>query len=541
MFSMTVGLRRLVATIALGALGACSAVPTGGSAADGRHAWTIPDTLRVGTPVVPRTLNPILSTQTIEGSLARLVTDILVSVDEHGAFVPMLAREVPTQKNGDISSDGRTIRYRLRSGVKWHDGAAFTSKDVKFTFDAIMNPKNDVISRHGYDIVDRVTTPDDATVIFHLKTAFAPAIGTIFGESDSPYGILPEHLLAKYPSLNDVPFNSAPIGTGPFKIVSWQRGDRITYARNDEYFLGKPKLKTIVVRLVPDENTLITQLRTHEIDWLFEGSVTAYHAIKTIPDITIKLTPFNGFNSLMFNNAKGPLADVRLRRALVMAIDKKRLVDAITFGTAVQAKEDLPSFLWAYDPNVPEIRYDPVGAKAQLAALGYGPGKKALDLNFVFEQSTVTNKTLAVQIQSILHEWNVDVHLRPELSSVIYGGYGANGTLARGNYDMAIYLWIAGIDPDNSAQFTCANRPPAGFNHSYFCSKAMDAAQVVALSSFDQAKRKAAYRTIEASLATDAAQDFLWWPRWTQATNPDLKHFDPNPVVETWDARNWEI
>ena len=525
----------------LASLAACSAVSTTSTSASGRHSWTLPDTLRIGTGVVPRTLNPILGTQTIEGSLSRLTTDILVSVDDKGNFVPMLAREVPTQQNGGISADGRTISYHLRSGVKWHDGAPFSSKDVKFTYDAIMNPKNDVISRHGYDLIDRVLTPDANTIVFHLKVPFSPAIGTIFGESDSPYGILPEHLLAKYKNINDVPYNSAPIGTGPFKFVSWQRGDRITYTRNDDYYLGKPKLKSVIVRLVPDENTLVTQLRTHEIDWFYEPSVNAYRSIKTLQDTKVVLTPFNGYQSVMFNNGKGPTADPRVRRAITMSIDKKRLVDTITFGTSVQATEDLPSFMWASDPSVPEIKYDLAGAKALLAQTGYGPGLKPLDLSLVFEQSSAANKTLAVQLQSALRSLNINLNLRSELSSVIYGGYGAGGTLARGKYDLAIYLWIAGIDPDNSAQFTCANRPPAGFNHSYFCSKAMDDAQAIALGSFDQAKRKAAYRTIESTLATDAGQDFLWWPRWPQAINPDLKHFDPNPVVETWDIRQWEI
>jgi len=534
-------LSRLFALGLLASLGACSAVSTTTTSASGRHSWTIPDTLRIGSRLVPRTLNPILGTQTIEAMLSRLTTDILVSVDDKGNFVPTLARQVPTQQNGGISADGRTLTYHLRSGVKWHDGVAFSSKDVKFTYDAIMNPKNDVVSRHGYDLIDRVLTPDANTIVFHLKTPFSPAIGTIFGESDSPYGILPEHLLAKYKSINDVPYNSAPIGTGPFKFVSWQRGDHITYARNDDYFLGKPKLKSIVVRLVPDENTLVTQLRTHEIDWFYEPSVNAYRSLKTLQDTKIVLIPFNGYQSVMFNNGKGPTADPRVRRAIAMAIDKKRLADTIAFGTAMPAAEDLPSFMWASDPSVPEIPYDLAGAKALLAKTGYGPGLKSLDLSLVFEQSSATNKTLAVQLQSALRALNINLNLRSELSSVIYGGYGAGGTLARGKYDLAIYLWIAGIDPDNSAQFTCANRPPAGFNHSCYCSKTMDDAQAVALGSFDRTKRKAAYRTIESTLATDTVQDFLWWPRWPQAINPDLKHFDPNPVVETWDIRQWEI
>ena len=121
---------------------------------------------------MPRTLNPLLGTQTVESALARLSTSILVTVDAHGDLVPDIAKSVPTQENGDISADGLTVRYRLREGVKWQDGVAFTSKDVKFTFDLIMNKANDIISRHGYDVVSTVDTPDDNTIVFHLKHPF---------------------------------------------------------------------------------------------------------------------------------------------------------------------------------------------------------------------------------------------------------------------------------------------------------------------------------------------------------------------------------
>jgi peptide/nickel transport system substrate-binding protein len=149
---------------------------------------------------------------------------------------------------------------------------------VKFTFDAITNPKNDIISRHGYDIVRSVETPDPLTVVFHLKERFAPFVSAVFGESDSPYAILPAHVLAKFANLNNVPYNSAPMGTGPFKFVRWIRGDRIKFVRNERYFIGRPKIERVIWRLIPDENTEMQLLRTHEADWMYEASVTAYKA-----------------------------------------------------------------------------------------------------------------------------------------------------------------------------------------------------------------------------------------------------------------------
>jgi peptide/nickel transport system substrate-binding protein len=366
-----------------------------------RHSWTIPNTLRVVSGNVPRTLNPLLATQTVEASLARLTTDILVSADPHGNFVPRLARDVPTRSNGGISADGLTITYHLRSGVLWQDGVPFTSRDVKFTYDAIMNPNNDVISRHGYDVVRGVETPGPLTVVFRLKQRFAPFVSVVFGESDSPYAILPAHVLAKYPNLNNVPYNSAPMGTGPFKFVRWVRGDRIEFVRNERYFLGTPKIERIVWRLVPDENTEMQQMRTHEADWMFEASVTAYKAIKTMPEVAVVLPNVNGFEGLMINSGRGPTADVRVRRAIVMALDRVRLTDELTYGAGTVATGDLPAFLWTYDPQLRNLRYAPADARRDLAALGY-TAAKPLVLDLVYEQSQALTRALVVQIQQAL-------------------------------------------------------------------------------------------------------------------------------------------
>ena len=218
------------------------------------------------------TLNPILATQQLEVQAMAFAMDGLIATDPEGHDVPMLAARVPTLENGDIAKDGRSITYHLRHGVVWQDGAPFSSRDVAFTWQAIMNPNTNVATRHGYDQVTRVDTPDPYTAVFRLKRPFAPAVHTFFAHSDSVYFILPAHLLEKYHDLNDIPFNSLPFGTCPFKVVRWLHGDRIEYVANDNYFLGKPKLRHIVVRIVPDENTIVDEMRAHEIDWFAQAS-----------------------------------------------------------------------------------------------------------------------------------------------------------------------------------------------------------------------------------------------------------------------------
>jgi peptide/nickel transport system substrate-binding protein len=518
-------------------------------AATARHSWTQPDVLRVGANFIPRTLDPILATTTVESALFRLTNSLLVTADGRGNFVPDLAAVVPTQANGGISRDGRTITYHLRKNVKWHDGVPFTSDDVKFTYDAIMNPKNNVVSRHGYDLVDRVTTPDRYTVVFHYTSVFAPAIATVFGDSDSPYGIIPRHLLGKLPDVNDAPYNAAPIGTGPFKIVKWYRGDRIEYVANDDYFLGKPKLRRIIVKLIPDENTLANQLRTHEIDWFFEATANVYQQLKTMPDTSTILAPLNGYVGVMMQTQHPALADVRVRRAISLAVDRDRIVRDLTFGAAQVATGDLPPFMWAHDASIGAIRPELPQAMNLLDAAGWRRGSdgmrsrdgKPLSLDLVYESGSDVNKRLAVQLQSALHAVGIDVRPRPLLSTLIYGAAAAGGTLASGQFDLGLYPWFAGLDPDDSSQFTCANRAPAGYNESRYCSPTMDAAQRTALGTFDRAKRKAAYAAIERELVANVPLAFFFYPRNVQAFNPDFHGLDPNPTTETWNAYAWSI
>jgi peptide/nickel transport system substrate-binding protein len=145
-----------------------------GGPGSGRHAWTQPGELRIGIQSEPLTLNPLLSANTVEGLLNRLSFNTLISVQPDGkTLVPMLAAKVPSLANGGISPDGLTIRYVLRSGVKWQDGVPFTSKDVKFSWQAMLNDNNNVNARVGYDDVRSVDTPNATTVIFHLRQKFA--------------------------------------------------------------------------------------------------------------------------------------------------------------------------------------------------------------------------------------------------------------------------------------------------------------------------------------------------------------------------------
>jgi peptide/nickel transport system substrate-binding protein len=506
--------------------------------------------LRVSIDGSPQTLNPLLASNTTEAMLARLSTDLLVSVDPSGKRqIPMLANEVPTLYNGGISKDGLTVTYHLRRGVRWHDGAPFSSADVKFSYEALMNPANNVSSRSGFTVISRVVTPDLYTVVFHLKRRYAPFVNTVFAESDNPYTIVPAHLLAKLPNINRSSYNDRPVGTGPFKFVRWVRGDHIEYEANDGYFLGKPRLRRIVVRIVPDENTEISLLRTHDIDWMFEASPHVYREIKTLPDVNVTLVSQNAYEGLALNTTRPALADVRVRRAIAYALDKPRLLANFTAGSATLATEDLPTFMWAYDPDVAQYPFDPARARALLSEAGWLPGPDGirrkhgdrLTLSLSYNIGNATRQSVAISVQAALRSIGIDVPIKTYPPALLFAPYGMGGILATGKFDLDLTGWIAGIDPNNADQFSCPALPPNGSNITRFCSPALDAAQQAALTNYDQAKRKSAYAQIQRMLAVNVPEIFFWYPRQIQPTNPDLKGFSPNPVNEAWNAYQWEI
>jgi peptide/nickel transport system substrate-binding protein len=531
----------LIAVLALG-LVSCSRVGTGpsGTTAHG-------DTMNIAMTGATNTLNPILSTQFFEAQAEALAFDSLVATDPEGHDVPMLAARVPTIANGDISHDGLTITYHLRHGVVWQDGAPFSSRDVAFTWRAIMNPSTNVATRHAWDQIAKIDTPDATTAVFRLKRPFAPAVHAFFAHSDSVVFVLPAHLLERYRDLNDVPFNSLPVGTGPFRVVRWLRGDRIEYAANPHYFLGKPRIARIVVHYVPDENTVINEMRTHEIDWFVTATPRVYPELKATPGVDVRLVPFNGADSIIINTKRAPLSDVRLRRAIGLAIDKAQLVHDVTFDTTVPATEDIPPFMWAFNPKAGTTKHDLPEARALLDAAGWHVGPdgirvrdgKRLTIGLAFRTDSLTDRNRSVVIASMLRQAGIDVELKGYTTALLYAAQAGGGILASGNYDAGLQTWYAGVDPDDSTQLLCDQIPPNGYNWSRVCDPQIDAAESDALVHYDIPTRKRAYFRVQELLAEQAPFVYLWWPRQIEAVTTDLQNFRPNGIVEDWNSYAW--
>lgn len=539
--------RALLLLLAACALAGCSKIAGGGG---GRHAWTQAGNLRVGVNEEPKTLNPLLFGTTTEAFIDRLMFEPLLSADAHGNPVPMLATVVPTMANGGISKDGLQIVYHLARNARWSDGVPVTSADVAWSWSAIENTANDVVSRHGYDDVRSITTPDAHTVVVRLKQRFAPFVNTFFAESDQPYDIVPKHVLERYPDINRIPFDAAPaVSDGPFKFVEWRRGDRVLLTANPQFFRGAPKLQRISVAFVPNEDSEINLLRTHSLDYVFQPSIQTYPALHGLPDARIVFVSVNGYEGAEFNVSHSVVSDPRVRTAIAAALDKIALTRTLTHGQSITATEDLPNWMWAFDPAVQSVPLDLQRARQLLAQAGWTIGSdgiarkngRPLELLLVTDNASATHRLESVLVQAALQRIGITAVVKYYPLDILYAPEGMGGIQHGGKFDLLLYAWYSGIDPDDSSQLTCDNFPPHGYNDMRYCSAAMDAAQAAALARYDPPARKSAYAKIERLLSVDNPALFFWWQRQQEAISVDFHGFDPNPVLESWNAWQWSI
>ncbi|MBC8446399.1 MAG: ABC transporter substrate-binding protein, partial [Chloroflexi bacterium] len=266
----------------------------------------------------------------VSREVGMLMNHSLIAVNDELEYIPVLVTEVPTAQNGGISGDSLTWTFHLRDDVKWHDGEPFTSADVKFTYEVIMDEENDVVSRVGWGRITSCETPDDYTVVFKFEQVDAPFLMRV-----SNAEILPKHILEGLPSaeLTFADWFRAPVGTGPFMFKEWVAGDHITVVKNPDYFLeGQPYLDEIVYRIVPDMNTLLNMTETGEVDIQPRVQDDVAELLDDMPHverITVQsLTPW-----LIWINMNHPLfKDVRTRQALAYGFDKEIINEKVYRG-----------------------------------------------------------------------------------------------------------------------------------------------------------------------------------------------------------------
>jgi peptide/nickel transport system substrate-binding protein len=528
---------------------ACTKIQTSVGGHPG-NTWTVHGVLRVGSYEDLDTLIPTLSQQQFVTDVAQMIYSGLIDYDDHANPVPDVALAYPTERNGGISRDGKTITYHLRHGVKFSDGVPLTSADVKYTWQQIMNPDNNEPYRYPYDDVASIDTPDAYTLIVHLKEPLA-SFPAAFMANGAIGSILPKHLLDRYANLNHVAFATNPVGSGPFVVVSWEPGTLLTLRANPLYWRGPPKLKEVLYRIIPNQNTLLTDVLSHDVDLYYDAPEVQYATLVKIPGYRVTHVPNMTYEHIRFNTARPPLDDVRVRRAIAYAIDWQALAKDVYFGLDIPGIADTPPSSWAYDPTVLPYPHDLQKARALLASAGWVQDANGtlvrdgqpmrLDIVTV---SGVTSRAKAEElIQQNLHALGIELDIHNYPANLLFSPYGSGGILAHGKFNLALFAWTyAQPDPDDSVTLGPDEIPPNGSNYSFWADPQIGAWQEAGRLHYDREQRKRYYVLIQHRIHDMVPLHTIVWRSNFDAVNTDLRNFKPVPdVSDFWNSYEWEI
>ncbi len=538
-------LRALVAVLAFG-LAACAHDGGAGAGAS-------PDVVRTAIGTDPPGLNPLVFDNAQVSYLAPLIHGYLLRTDGAGRLIPDLATVVPSRANGGVSADGRTVTYHLRRGVRWHDGAPFGAKDVVFSFAAAANPNNSVPDRTGFDHVAAVRALDPFTVQVRLTRPFSPFVASCFtlGAND-PYPVLPAHLLAGKHDLNRDAYNAAPVGLGPYKFASWDRGSKIMLAADPHYFRGAPAIPRIEIDIVPDPNTLATLWKAGAIDLVIarvQLGRTFLDALRTRSGAHVVLQPHYEFDFVQMNLMHPPLDDARVRRAIAAAIDRTRIMRNLDGELWLDADTDRLPGQFAYDASIAQPRYDVAAAARLLDAAGWrmqrdGTRRKngrALALDFVATTESKTTGRFGLLVQQDLAKAGIRVELKSYGYNQIWASKADNGIFQTGRFDLAYSGWQPNVVADHSYLFRCDTRPPNGDNFGGVCDPAIEAAAREELgASADPAREAAGDRALTRRLVAQTDVIFLGFNREAVAYRDGLEGIVPSVTgTHLWNAWAW--
>ncbi len=453
-------------------------------------------------------LDPIFVSGVGGQELAALLYSYLVKFDDRGELVPEAALEVPTRKNGGISPDGLRIVYHLRPGIRFSDGSTLTSFDVAETIGHVTFPGSDAPSRVAFDDIAAISTPDDMTVKVYLRTPYAPIVLYLCGPGNA-VPILSARQLAGHAHLRGTVLDSAPLGSGPYRVDRWRRGERLELRSNPYYFGGKPKIDRITILPVPSSITAYEMLRSGEANAYVNADDSQFAQLDALPGKRTEAIPIDGTGALIFNMTQTILRDARVRHAFTQGLDIRSIVDKTLLGGDRTRDPGRGLFEWAYDPVAYAMPAHNVSAAAKaLDADGWRMGNDglrhkggaSLSLDIIVRADKPSALEMATLMQAQERPLGIRLSIRRFAVSALVA---PNGPLYGGHYDIALFPFIAGFDPDVRDQFSCKRIPPNGFNKARYCNPALTRVMNEAVRPYDRAARIPYYREVQRVLAAD--------------------------------------
>jgi peptide/nickel transport system substrate-binding protein len=485
-----------------------AAKPAESKPAAGADAPKKGGTLRVGFYVEAATMDPHLSGSKIDRQVYHNVYDPLVIIDNKLQVKPNLAESWQTP-------DPTTLIFKLRQGVKFHDGTDFNAEAVKFNFERMASePKS--VRKGEIANIGSVEAVDPSTVKLILKKPDASLLATLTDRAGMM--ISPETLKKMGPDLER---NAAGAGTGPFEFVEWVKDDHITLKRNENYWnkQGGPYLDQIRYRPIPDDTVKLQSLQAGEIDvmdYLAPRDVAAVKADSNLVEVDV---PSLAAFWYQLNTTKPPFDNKALRQAVMYGLDTEQIVKGVWLGVGVAANGPISPSSWAYDDSIKPIKRDVEKAKAKLAEGGMPNG-------FTFSVNT-NNIPINVQEAEVMKAQLAEVGITMNVNLV-----DSARLLAEGNaktFEMASYQWSGRPDPDGNVYQFFRTTPGTSLNWSGISNPKLDELLDKTREVSDQAERKKLYSEIIKILHEEVPGVFVVHPIEPKAFSPKVQAYDPVP------------
>ncbi len=481
------------------------------------------DSLVEGSIGEPSTLIPILASDSASHSVASLIYNGLVKYDKNLNLTGDLA------ERWVISPDGLTITFFLRKGVKWHDGQEFTSRDILYTYNTIINPKTPTAYAEDFLQVKKAEALDPYTFRVIYTKPFAPALAS-WG-----LNILPAHLLeGKDITKSELARN--PVGTGPYRFGVWTPGQKIVLVSFHEYFEGRPYIDQRIFRIIPDTSTMYMELKAGGLDMMNLTPVQ----FKRQTDSKEFLERFNKFTypvpayTYLGYNLKNPLfADKRVRQAITCAIKKDELVQGVLFGLGQAAHTPFQPGTWANNPDLKPFPYDPVRAEQLLAAAGWLKGSdgllmkdgKPFSFTIITNQGNEQRIKTAQIVQYRLKKIGIDVKIRVLEWASLLTNY-----IDTRNFDAVLMGWSISQDPDQYDIWHSSKTGAKELNFISYKNPEVDRLLEEGRGTFDKEKRKRCYFRMQEIIADEQPYTFLYVPEALPVISSRFRGIEPAPA-----------
>jgi len=480
-------------------------------------------------------LIPILASDSPSHSVAGMVYNGLVKYDRDMNIVGDLA------ESWDISKNGLVITFKLRKGVRWHDGKPFTAADVLYTYQVTTDPKTPTAYAGDFLKVKKAEALDDYTFRVTYDKPFAPAL--ISWSS----AVLPRHLLAGK-DITKSSLSRNPVGTGPYKFKEWVAGQKIVLASNEDYFEGRPYVDGRITRIIPDTATMFLELRAQNIGMM--GLTPLQYTRQT--DNNLFRENFNKYRYLAFAytylgyNLKNPLfTDKRVRQAISYAVNKDEIVSGVLLGLGKPATGPYKHGTWAFNDKVKIYNYDPAKARDLMKQAGWTDANKdgilekdgrPFEFEILTNQGNETRQKCAEIIQRQLKEIGITAKIR-----IVEWSAFVTDFINKRRFDAVILGWTIPLDPDAYDVWHSSKTAPEELNFVSYNNSEADEMLEKGRSTFNQVERKKYYDRFQEILAEDQPYTFLYVPDELIIISRRFRGVEPAPIGIGHNMIKWYV